>query len=174
MTIPYGQRSVVAIDPTPKGIAYVFFENGELLDCAQRSTTADEREILAAVDEILSGCAADILVLEDPDVGSTRRHPRMRHVLRLVTSHVRKRGIPVVQVAREEVRAAWAARGLTTKEAIAAAIAERYPLLAPFVPPPRKYPASEDARVNLFDAASLALSLLEPSAAISPADPLAP
>jgi hypothetical protein len=174
MTIPYGQRSVVAIDPTPKGIAYVFFENGELLDCAQRSTTADEQEILAAVDEILNGCAADILVLEDPDVRSTRRHPRMRHVLRLVTSHVRKRSIPVVQVAREEVRAAWAARGVTTKEAIAAAIAERYPLLAPFVPPPRKYPASEDARVNLFDAASLALFLLEPSAAISPVDPLAP
>jgi hypothetical protein len=174
MTIPYGQRSVVAIDPTPKGIAYVFFENGELLDCAQRSTTADEQVILAAVDEILNGCAADILVLEDPDVRSTRRHPRMKHVLRLVTSHVRKRGIPVVQVAREEVRAVWAARGVTTKEAIAAAIAERYPLLAPFVPPSRKYPASEDARVNLFDAASLALSLLEPSAAISPADPLAP
>lgn len=173
MTIPYGQRSVVAIDPTPKGIAYVFFENGELLDCAQRSTTAAEQEILAAVDEILNGCAADILVLEDPDVRSTRRHPRMKHVLRLVTSHVRKRGIPVVQVAREEVRAAWAARGMRTKEAIAAAIADRYPLLGPFVPPPRKYPASEDARVNLFDAASLALSLLEPSAATSPVDHLA-
>ncbi len=174
MTIPYGQRSVVAIDPTPKGIAYVFFENGELLDSAQRSTTADEEEILAAVNEILNGCAADILVLEDPDVQSTRRHPRMKHVLRLITGHVRKRGIPVVQVAREEVRAAWTAQGVTTKEAIAAAIAERYPLLAPYVPPPRKYPASEDARVNLFDAASLALSLLEPSAATSPADPLAP
>jgi len=173
MTIPYGQRSVVAIDPTPKGIAYVFFENGELLDCAQRSTTADEQEILAAVDEILNGCAADVLVLEDPDVKSTRRHPRMKHVLRLVTSHVRKRGIPVVQVAREEVRAAWAAQGMRTKEAIAAAIAERCPLRAPFVPPPRKYPASEDARVNLFDAASLALSVLDPSAT-SPADPLAP
>jgi hypothetical protein len=174
MTIPYGQRSVVAIDPTPKGIAYVFFENGELLDCAQRSTTADEQEILFAVDEILNGCAADILVLEDPDVRSTRRHPRMKHVLRLVTSHVRRRGIPVVQVAREEVRVAWAAEGVRTKEAIAAAIAERYPLLAPFVPPPRRYPASEDARVNLFDAASLALSLLEPSAVTSPVDPLAP
>lgn len=174
MTFPYRQRSVVAIDPTPKGIAYVFFENGELLDSAQRSTTADEQEVLAAADEILNGCAADILVLEDPDVRSTRRHPRMKHLLRIITSHVRKRGIPVVPVAREEVRAAWAARGVMTKEAIAAAIAERYPLLAPFVPPPRKYPASEDARVNLFDAASLALFLLEPSAATSPVDPLAP
>jgi hypothetical protein len=174
MTFPYRQRSVVAIDPTPKGIAYVFFENGELLDCSQRSTTADEQQILNAVNEIVDGCAADILVLEDPDVRTTRRHPRMKHMLRLVTSHVRKRGIPVVQVAREEVREVWAARGVTTKEAIAAAIAERYPLLAPFVPPPRKYPASEDARVNLFDAASLALSLLEPSATTSPVDPLAP
>jgi hypothetical protein len=175
MTIPYGQRSVVAIDPTPRGIAYVFFENGELLDCSQRGTTAEEREILAAVDEVLDGCAADVLVLEDPDVPSTRRHPRMQHVLRLITSHVRKRGIPVVQVEREEVRASWAGRGVTTKEAIAAAIAERYPLLAPFVPPPRKYPDSEDARVNLFDAASIAIALLDdPRSADSSADLLAP
>jgi hypothetical protein len=175
MTIPYRQRSVVAIDPTPRGIAYVFFENGELMDCSQRSTTAEESTILAGVDEILDGCATDVLVIEDPDVSSTRRHPRMRHVLRLITTHVRKRGIPVVQVAREEVRASWALLGATTKEAIAAAIAERYPLLAPFVPPPRKYPDSEDARVNLFDAASLALAVLDdPRSADSLADVLAP
>jgi hypothetical protein len=175
MTIPYRQRSVVAIDPTPRGIAYVFFENGELLDCSQRSTTAEESTILAAVDEILDGCAADVLVLEDPDVRSTRRHPRMRHVLRVITTHVRKRGIPAVQVAREKVSASWAGRGVTTKEAIAASVAERYPLLAPFVPPPRKYPDSEDARVNLFDAASLAIALLDDSSeADSSADLLAP
>jgi len=63
---------------------------------------------------------------------------------------------------------------MRTKEAIAATISERYPLLPHFVPPPRKYRASEDARVNLFDAASVARSLIEPSAAISPVDPLAP
>jgi hypothetical protein len=173
MTIPYRQRSVVAIDPTPRGISYVFFENGELLDCSQCSTPPEDRALLAAVDEIVGGCAADVLILEDPDVPSTRRHPRMRHVLREITTHVRKRGIPVVQVARENVRASWALRGVMTKEAIAAAIADRYPILMPFVPPPRKYPESEDARVNLFDAASLALALLEPSAD-SPADALAP
>lgn len=174
MTIPYGQRSVVAIDPTPRGITYVFFENGELLDCSQRSTPPEERAILAAVDEILDGCAADVLVLEDPDVRSARRHPRMRHVLRVITTHVRKRGIPVVQVAREDVRRAWASKGITTKEAMAAAIAERLPGLTPFVPPRRKYPASEDARVNLFDAASLALTLFDASLTDSSADALLP
>jgi hypothetical protein len=75
---------------------------------------------------------------------------------------------------RAKVCAAWASRGMRTKEAIAAAIAECYPLLAHFVPPPRKCPASEDARLNLFDAASLARTLIEPSAAISPVDPRAP
>ena len=174
MTIPYRQRSVVAIDPTPRGIAYVFFENGELLDCSQRSTAPEDRAIFAVVDEILDGCAADLLILEDPDVPGTRRHPRMRHVLREITTHVRKRGIPVIQVARDEVRASFALEGVTTKEAMAAAIAERYPLLAPFVPPPRKHFESEDARVNIFDAASLALALLKQSATDSPADPLAP
>ena len=173
MTISFHNRSVVAIDPTPKGIAYVFFENGELLDADQRGTTSDERDVLAVVDEILDGCAADLLVLEDPDASGTRRHPRMRHLLRTITSHVRRRGIPVIQVAREDVRSAWAAKGMKTKEVIAAAIAERLPGLAPFVPPPRKYPNGEDARVNLFDAASLALALLDQSATDSPPDDLA-
>ena len=49
----------------------------------------------------------------------------------------------------------------------------RLPGLAPFVPPPRKYPESEDARVNLFDAASLALALVDAAAMDSPADDLA-
>ena len=173
MTISFHDRSVVAIDPTPKGIAYVFFENGDLLDADQRGTSSDEREILAAVDEILDGCAADVLILENPDAPKARRHPRMRHLLRLITSHVRRRNIPVLAVAREDVREAWAAKGVTTKEAIAAAIAERLPGLAPFVPPPRKYPNSEDARVNLFDAASLALALFDPTATASSVDDLA-
>lgn len=174
MTIPFHNRSVVAIDPTPKGIAYVFFENGELLDSDQRSTSSEDQAVLSAVDEVLDGCAADALVLEDPDAGGTRRHPRMRHLLREITKHVRKRGIVVLPVAREDVRRAWAAKGIVTKEAMAAAIAERLPGLAPFVPPRRKYPASEDARVNLFDAASLALTLLDASLTDSSADALLP
>lgn len=81
----------------------------------------------------------------------------MAAVLRAIAEHVRKLGIPVFPVARQEVRDAWRAKHVTTKEAIAAAIAERLPDLVPFVPPPRKVGHNEDARVNLFDAASLAL-----------------
>lgn len=173
MTLPVHKLSVVAIDPTPRGITYVFFENGELLDSGQRSTDPEDRAILTTVDEILDGCAADVLVLEDPEIESSRRHPRMRHLLRAITTHVRKRGIPVVQIARQDVSAAWAAKGFTTKEARASAIAERLPGLAPFVPPPRKYPDSEDARVNLFDAASLALALFDLEVVASPSDELA-
>jgi len=161
MTISFHDRSVVAIDPTPKGIAYVFFENGELLDADQRGTSSDEREILAAVDEIPGR-----LRRRCPHPRKTRTLPRRaatrawRHLLRLITSHVRRRNIPVLAVAREDVREAWAAKGVTTKESDRR---RNCRALCPASRPSYRRRASiliaRMPRVNLFDAASLALFL---------------
>lgn len=173
MTIPLAERSVVAIDPTPRGIAYVFFENGEYMDADIRVTGHDDARILAVVDEIVEGTAADVLVLEDASDPHGRRHARMKHVLREISKHARKRGVPVLAVARRDVKDAWRAKGLTTKEAVAGAIAGRIPDLERFVPPLRVFPASEHRSVNLFDAASLALHLFDLASAESFPDELA-
>jgi hypothetical protein len=156
-------RSVVAIDPTKEGIAYAFFESGELMDSGERFAARDEGSQLAVVDELLDGCAADILVLEDPDAPNSRRRSRVSTLLRTIARHARRRGISVRSVAREDVRAAWKARGLSTKEAVAAEIAAKLPDLLPLLPPKRKLTVSEDRRVNIFDAVSLALYVFDPA-----------
>jgi hypothetical protein len=156
MTLRDG-RSIVGIDPTPRGIAFVFFERGELLDWAHHEDDPEDAAQLALLDAILDGCAADVLVVEDPDAQGSKRKPRVSHLLRLFARHAKRRGIEVVRIARADVHEAWAARGLTTKEAVAAAIGELLPELAHLIPPKRKIGANEAERVNIFDAASLVL-----------------
>lgn len=148
------ERSIVGIDPTHRGLAFVFFEEGVLIDWG---TWRDDGNELALLDRLLDGCAADVLVLEDRDADGCRRKPRVRELLHALERHARQRGHAVIKIAREDVRREWKARGLKSKQAIAAAIAERFTDLAMILPAPRKVYRSEDARVQIFDAASLVL-----------------
>lgn len=156
-------RSIVGIDPTPRGIAFVFFEAGELLDWGHLEGEANDEAQLALLDRVIDGCAADVLVMEDGAARGSKRKPRMRHVLRLFAAHAKKREIVVAKVARADVQAVWSDRGVTTKEATAAAIAEIIPFLRDLVPPKRKIGANEAERVNIFDALSLVLHFDETS-----------
>lgn len=151
------RRSIVGIDPTPKGIAFAFFEDGILLDWATVKGPPDVISQIEILDRIADGCAADVVILEDPDAAGCKRKPRIKHLLRQLASHARRRGIQVGKVSRASVHEAWADRGLTTKEASASAIAEILPELRDLVPPKRKLGRNEAERVNTFDAASLVL-----------------
>jgi len=155
------QRSIVAVDPTTRGLAYVVFDRGELVDWGHRRCGRKEREVLWFLDELLALSAADALVFEDPAAVGARRRPRVRRLLGLMAMLARRRKIAAVPVARSAIHRAWALRGLTTKEAVAAAIAAQLPELEPHVPPARKTWMSENPHVNIFDAVSLALHVFD-------------
>src|SRR5437762_2572240 len=104
-------RSIVGIDPTSRGLAFVFFEHGRLLDWGTRRGS-DE---LALLDRILNDCPAEMLVLEDPDAPRCERRQRMRQFLRDLARHAGKRGLSVVTVPRINVRRTWALQGVTRK-----------------------------------------------------------
>jgi hypothetical protein len=152
------RRSIVGIDVTTKGLAYIFFENGRLIDW-QSLGRGEGKSDLALVDRVIDGCAADIVVVEDPDADGCRRGTRARAVLRDIARHVRARGFRVRLVAKAEVSAAWAVRGRRNKQEIASAIGEIFPEFAPLVPPPRRNFDPEAERVNLFDALALVLDV---------------
>lgn len=156
MTRIADRRSIVAVDPNSRGLAFVFFEDGLLLDWGTRRGGNDE---LAVLDEVLERYQADVLILEDGEARRTERRPRMRRLLRRMQQHGAKKGVIVVPVSRYEVRQEWAGRGLTTKQQVAAAIAAMFPEIEPLVPRPRKTYRSEAARTDIFDAASLVLSV---------------
>jgi hypothetical protein len=64
--------------------------------------------------------------------------------------------LPIYRFSRAEVRAVFSYLGITTKQAIAEAIAKHIPALERYLPPIRKPWMPEDARMGLFDAVALA------------------
>jgi hypothetical protein len=147
-------RAILGIDPTKRGLAFVFFEDGRLLDWGSRRGGGNE---IAAFEGILNLCPADVIVLEDPDADGSERRPRMRKLLQSLTRAAEARELLVRKISRLDVRRSWSARGVTRKHAVAKAIAEDFPVLEPLVPRPRKFYMDEEARVQVFDAASLVL-----------------
>jgi len=154
MTQIVDQSSIVGVDPGSRGLAFVFFERGTLLDWGTRRRDGDE---LALLDQLLDRCNAEVLVLEDPDAAGSERRPRVRRLLRLMARHAAERGVTVQTVCRYEVRQAWAARGRTRKHAVAAEIGAMFPEIEPLVPRIRKVYNAEQARADIFDAVSLVL-----------------
>lgn len=146
------ERCILGVDPNSRGLAFVSFENGQLLDWGTRRRDGDE---LAVLDELLDRSAADVLVLEDWDAPRCERRARMRRLLRTLADRARARGVSVVPVSRYEVRLAWKNLGVTTKHGVALQIAGRFSELEPVLPRPRKRYQPEQARMDIFDAASL-------------------
>jgi hypothetical protein len=147
-------RAILGIDPTKRGLAFVFFGGGRLLDWGTRGAMDNE---IAVFEMILNLCPADVLVLEDPDAIGSERRPQVRKLLTQLARAAERRGLTVVKISRLDVRRAWSMRGITRKHAVAKVIAEDYPALEVLVPRPRKPYMDEEARVQVFDAASLVL-----------------
>ncbi len=147
-------RAILGIDPTKRGLAFVYFENGRLIDWGIRHAGNEVANFAA----ILNLCPADVIVLEDPSAERSERRPQMRKALLRLARAAEARGLVALNVSRFEVRRSWRERGVTRKHAVAKAIAEEFPALEVFVPRPRiKAYMDEEARVQVFDAASLLL-----------------
>jgi hypothetical protein len=150
----HDRRAILGIDPTPRGLAFVSFEDGRVQDWGTR-LTHDPEDATADLDVLLGLCGTDVLVIEDPDAPGAIRRPRIKMLLRQIAAHARKHGVEVILVPREAVTAAWRIKGATQKYAIAQEIGSYFEELAPFVPKVRKHFDVEPPRVHLFDAASL-------------------
>jgi hypothetical protein len=156
MTRIMDDRAVLAIDPGPRGVAFVFFENGTLLDWGTRGRGRKELEVLEAM---LDRFRADVLVLENTDAFGCERRARWKHIVRRMAERARARGVAVEAVSYYAVRSAWAACGKTNKHEVATGIAALFPEVEPWVPRVRRDWDSEDARAGVFDAFSLLLHM---------------
>jgi hypothetical protein len=158
MTKLKDHRSILAIDPGPRGVAFVFFENGTLLDWGTRGRGVKELEVL---DAMLVQFEADVLVLEDADASGCERRARLKRVLHQIAERAATRGVSVRKVSRYAVRQSWRERGETNKHDVAAAIGTMFPEIQPYVPRVRRDWDSEDARTGVFDALSLLLDVFD-------------
>jgi hypothetical protein len=156
----HGDLRILAIDPTHKGFGYVLTEGeGLLVDWGVAHVRGPKHSgCLRRLGELVEQYAPDLVVIEDPAVDS-RRWARVTRLLQNIREWGAKRGVRVRMLSRRRVRELFAEWNASTKEEIASVIAVRFPELALRLPPHRKCYMSEDARMSIFDAAALALTL---------------
>lgn len=155
MTELFDQRPILGLDPSKRGLAFVFFVKGVPIDWGLWRTNMGEA--VAVFERILETCPAEALVIEDPGAIGCQRRARMRRLLRDLAARAEECGLEIRWVARQSVRDCWANQGFSRKDAVASTIAERFPVLWPLVPRFRKIFMDEEPRSRIFDAASLVL-----------------
>lgn len=149
----------LAIDPTTSGFGFAVLEGSErLVDWGlARLEKPDDALYQKRIERLLDRIEPQILVLED--MRDSRRGDRAITWAQLAAKSAKKRGIRVESVSRAEVSQHFASSGTTRRE-IAVAISRFFPELAPSLPKQRRIWESEDRRMTIFSAASLALTFL--------------
>jgi hypothetical protein len=152
---------VLAVDPIHKGFGYVVLEEqGLLVDWGVAHVRGPKHSgSIRRLHELVLLYAPDVVVIEDPEVDS-RRWARVRRLLMEIRVWGEKRGVRVRMLSRRRVQKVFAQWNARTKEEIAAVIAAQFPELALRLPPHRKCYMSEDARMSIFDAAALAVTVV--------------
>ena len=152
---------VLAIHPFTRGIAFTLFE-GPLspIDWGVKDTRGSQKNAasLDAAKRLIERLQPDILVLEDSSGPSGRRTERIRRLQRLIEIHGQAHAVEVIRFGREKIRECFRAVGASTRYEIAQAIASQVHAFGHRLPPVRKIWKSEDARMGLFDAASLVMT----------------
>ena len=113
---------------------------------------------LDRLSKIIERYQPDTLVMENCSERGSRRSPRIRRLYQATETVARSQTIDVFRYSRRQVRQCFEKMGATTKHEIAQAISQLIPALSHRMPPIRKPWMSEDSRMSLFDAASLAWS----------------
>jgi hypothetical protein len=156
-------RLILAIYPTTRGFGFVVFEGERRpIDWGVKEVRGDKnRQALAKAAELMSWHQADMVVLENAQGVGSRRSDRIKQLHRQLADLAKESNVALRQFSRSDIKAVFASRGASTKYEIAQAICKEWPDLAPWLPAPRKIWNSEDPKLSIFDAASLAIACFE-------------
>jgi hypothetical protein len=156
------EARMLALDITPKGIAFAVFEGrGRLYDSGVTYVSEPSKHAyVEKAEHLLLTYLPYVLVMEDTKGEGFKKGPRTESVIKRLELLAMSKTLPVVKVARTDVLRAF---GTKNKYQTAEAIARIYPVLEDRLPHHRKPWESETDRVNVFDAVSFALtSFLDP------------
>ena len=150
---------VLAIQPTPRGFAWILFEREEPIDWGIASARVDKNaKLLARFVRIMTKYEPDALLLEAFEDASTPRGTQAKLLCRGLVHLARGHGLDVRLYQRSMIQTAFVTAGASTRYEIAEAVRERLPALGHRMPKKRKAWESIDRRQALFDAAAIALT----------------
>lgn len=156
-----GKYYVLALYPSPQGMAFVLFEDS--LSLVDWGITAMKGEMksehcIQFTARLIERYVPDVIVIEDTDQHGSRRDERVRALYRSFMTLAGVHGIDVVRYARADVDKAFNAAGALKKQERAQLVAAMLPALSHRMPPIRKPWMSEHPRMPLFEAASLGIA----------------
>ena len=113
---------------------------------------------LAKMKKLLNFYRPDVLVLQDVEAKGSRRYPRIKTLNRQIKRVAEKHEVKVKLISGKQLRSLLLGNPRGTKHEMAEMLATQFPdELASRLPPKRKLWKSEDSRMDIFDAAALAL-----------------
>lgn len=150
--------TVLGLHPMAFGVGWIFFETSEMpIDWAiirsNRHPTCLKRTA-----SLMHRYAPAVVVLEEFDREPTRRVARIQKLCRALIQLAESNGITHRMYSQTAVRSCFASTGAKYRHQIAQEIADRFEVLRPKLPPRRKFPMDQDARIAIFNAAACALT----------------
>jgi Holliday junction resolvasome RuvABC endonuclease subunit len=153
----------LAVDPASRGLGYALLEGPlALINWGFRNARKDRNaRCIAYVDWMLTKFKPDVLVLEDFGTLKSHRPARIKALADSFAAAAEQHGIACCRISRRTIRSRFPS--CRTKYDIARELAVCFPEIKPWCPPTRKIWLTEDPRINIFDALSLAVTHLTPA-----------
>ncbi len=150
---------ILAVAPTSRGFGFVLLSApATLIDWGVKEIRRDKNRLSAEkIAAMLSVIQPTVVVIENWFHASCRRSERVRLLLGEVAVLAYKNGATAVTYSRRHVRRVFGEQG-TSKDSIAAAIADQVPALRPWLPGRRRIWESEHHSMAIFEAAALAIA----------------
>jgi hypothetical protein len=148
-----------------RGFGYVIFEEPfYLAECGFARVKGDKSlATMAHFERLLTDFTPGTVILEDAEAPGSRRHPRVRNLIKGLTDLGRERGITVALLARTAVVARFSSgEKRATKRMVAETLVRHFPELRLKLPKPRKMWESEHEHMSIFDALALAVTYTTP------------
>ena len=155
---------ILAIAPLSRGLGYAVMEGPDkLVACGNKAILHDKNTgALAWVNRFMQFYQPDVLVLPNVTAADTRRAARIKTLHRQIVAWAGKKNVKVRLVSVTQVRTQLLGDSKGTKFAVAQMLAAKYPTeLGLRLPPKRRPWMSEDPRMDIFDAVSLAVAFWE-------------
>jgi hypothetical protein len=140
------------------GVGWIFFETAEMpIDWAIIRSN-HHPTCLKRTASLMRRYAPVVVVLEEFDREPTCRVARIQKLCRALIKLAEENGIATGIYSQTAVRSCFSAAGARYRHQIAQAIADRFEVLRPKLPPRRKFPMDQDMRIAIFNAAACALT----------------
>ena len=150
---------LLSIAISTRGFGYAVMEgNNDLVAFGARGVKGDKNvRCRRSIEKLLKLYWPDVLVLYDVKAKDARRGPRTQRLHEEIMTLAKQQKLKIAVFPITDVRSSLLSNSKATKHELAISMAKKFPdELASRLPPKRRPWMSEDRRMDIFDAVSLA------------------